>query len=40
MHRLRYLLGLLTLLGAVFVALWLQRTLRNLDERPGVPLQV
>ncbi|MFN6196006.1 MAG: MlaD family protein, partial [Planctomycetota bacterium] len=40
MHRLRYLLGLLTLLGAVFGALWLQRTLRNLDERPGVPLQV
>lgn len=40
MHRLRYLLGLLTLLAAVLGGLWLQRALRNLDERPGVPLQV
>ncbi|MCA3008957.1 MAG: MCE family protein [Phycisphaerales bacterium] len=40
MHGLRYLLGLMTLLGAVLGALWLQRTLRNLDDRPGVPLQV
>lgn len=40
MHRLRYLLGLLTLLAAALGGLWLQRALRNLDEQPGVALQV
>jgi hypothetical protein len=40
MHRLRYLLGSLTLIAAVLGAIWLARALRQLDDRPGVPLQV
>jgi hypothetical protein len=40
MHRLRYLIGSLTLLGAVLGAIWIVRMLRHLDDRPGLPLQV
>lgn len=40
MHRVRYLIGLLTLLLAVAGAVWIVRLLQHLDERPGVPLRV
>ncbi len=40
MHSLRYLLGSLTLAGAVVGAVWIVQLLRNLDDRPGLPLQV
>lgn len=40
MHRLRYLIGLLTLVAAIVAAVWIVRMLRNLDERPGLTLRV
>jgi hypothetical protein len=40
MHRLRYLIGTLTLVAAVIGAWWMVRLLRNLDDRPGLPLQI
>jgi hypothetical protein len=40
MHRLRYLIGTLTLIAAVVGAFWIVRILRNLDDRPGLNLQV
>ncbi|HEX5052597.1 MAG TPA: MlaD family protein [Planctomycetota bacterium] len=40
MHRLRYLIGTLTLIAAVLGAVWIVRTLRHLDDRPGLPLQI
>lgn len=40
MHRFRYLIGSLTLAAAVLGAIWVVRLLRNLDERPGLLLQV
>ena len=40
MHRLRYLVGMLTLALAVAGAIWIVRVLRRLDERPGTTLQV
>ncbi|MBX3462596.1 MAG: MCE family protein [Planctomycetes bacterium] len=40
MHSLRYLLGTLVLAGAVLGAAWFVHLLRNLDDRPGLPLQV
>jgi hypothetical protein len=40
MHRYRYLVGLLTLAISVAGAVWVVRTLRHLDERPGLVLQV
>ncbi len=40
MHRLRYLIGTLTLVLAIAGAVWIVRVLRRLDERPGVPLHV
>ena len=40
MHRVRYLIGSLTLLAAVLGAIWVVRLLRNLDDRPGLPLQI
>lgn len=38
MHRLRYLIGLCTLIAAALGALWIVRLLRHADERPGLPL--
>ncbi len=40
MQSLRYLIGSLTLAAAVVGAVWIVRTLRNLDDRPGLLLQV
>jgi hypothetical protein len=40
MQSLRYLIGSLTLVGAVVGAVWIVRVLRNVDDRPGLPLQV
>lgn len=40
MHRLRYFIGLLTLVGAIVAAVWIVRLLRSLDERPGLSLTV
>jgi hypothetical protein len=40
MHRLRYLIGTLTLIAAIVGAIWIFRVLRNIDDRPGLPLQV
>ena len=40
MHRLRYLIGLLTLAAAVIGAVWIVRLLRSLDERPGLSLSI
>lgn len=40
MHRLRYLIGLLTLAGAVVAAFWIVRLLKQADERPGLSLSV
>lgn len=40
MHRVRYLIGLLTLVAAVVAAVWMVRLLRRLDDRPGLALQV
>lgn len=40
MHRIRYLVGSLTLLAAVVGAVWIVRILRNLDDRPGLLLRI
>ncbi len=40
MHRFRYLIGTLTLVAAVVGAWWIVRVLRNLDNRPGLALQI
>jgi hypothetical protein len=40
MHRLRYLIGTLTLALAAVFAVWIVRVLHNADDRPGLPLQV
>lgn len=40
MHRVRYLIGLLTLAAAIAGAVWIVRLLRSFDERPGLSLQV
>ena len=40
MHRLRYLIGTLTLLAAIAGAWWIVRLLRNLDDKPGLLLQI
>lgn len=40
MHRLRYLIGTLTLVLAAVFAFWIVRVLKNSDERPGLQLQV
>jgi len=40
MQSLRYLIGSLTLAVAVGGAVWIVRTLRNVDVREGLPLQV
>ncbi len=40
MHRLRYSIGVLTLLAAALCALWFVRILRNQDERPGLAVRV
>lgn len=40
MHRVRHAVGLLTLVAAAAVAVWIVRLLRGIDERPGVPLRV
>jgi hypothetical protein len=40
MQSLRYLIGSLTLAAAVGGAVWIVRTLRNVDVREGLPLQV
>lgn len=40
MHRLRYLVGTLTLLAAIAGAFWMVRLLRELDQMPGMALQV
>ena len=40
MHRIRYLIGTLTLIAAIAGAIWIVGILRNLDDRPGLSLQV
>ncbi|HEX6811472.1 MAG TPA: MlaD family protein [Planctomycetota bacterium] len=40
MHRLRYLIGSLTLVAAVIGAWWIVSILRNLDNQPGLVLQI
>ena len=40
MHRLRYLIGLCVLAGAVLGALWIVRLLRTDDDRPGLALKI
>lgn len=40
MHRIRYLIGSLTLIAALLGAVQIVRILRSLDERPGMPLQL
>jgi hypothetical protein len=40
MHRIRYLIGALTLLAAAAGAIQVVRILQNLDDRPGLPLRV
>ena len=40
MHRLRYLIGTLTLLAAIAGAWWIVKLLRNFDDRPGLALQI
>ncbi|MEZ6036896.1 MAG: MlaD family protein [Planctomycetota bacterium] len=40
MHRLRYLIGLLTLLVTVAGAIWMVRLLRSLDEKAGLSLSI
>jgi hypothetical protein len=40
MHRIRYLVGLLTLALAIASAFWIVGLLRSMDERPGLPLQI
>lgn len=40
MHRVRYLIGTIVLVAAVCGAWWFVRVLRNLDDRPGMPLRV
>lgn len=40
MHRARYLVGCLVLLGALLGALWFVRVLRDLDQREGLPLSI
>jgi hypothetical protein len=38
MHRLRYFIGLCTLIAAVLGAIWMVRLLRSIDEKPGMSL--
>jgi hypothetical protein len=40
MHRVRYLIGSLTLLAAIAGAIWVVRILNSLDDRPGLSLQI
>src|SRR5688572_29245505 len=40
MHRIRYLIGTLTLIAAIAGAVWIVRILQNLDDRPGLPLRI
>ncbi len=40
MHRLRYLIGFVTLVAAAVFAFWIVRVLRHADERPGLQLTV
>ncbi|HEB53710.1 MAG TPA: MCE family protein [bacterium] len=40
MHRVRYLIGLLTLIGAIVGAWWIVRLLKSADERPGLIISV
>ena len=40
MHRLRYLVGSVTLVAAVIGAWWIVSMLRNLDNLPGLLLQI
>jgi hypothetical protein len=40
MHRIRYLIGSLTLLFAIAGAWWLVHLVQHLDDRPGLPLTV
>jgi len=40
MHRIRYLIGTLTLIAAIAGAIWIVRILRNLDDRPGLAVQI
>jgi len=40
MHRARYLVGCLVLLGAFLGAVWFVRVLRDLDQREGLPLSI
>lgn len=40
MHRARYLIGVLTLVLTIAGAFWIVRLLQQLDERPGVMIQV
>jgi hypothetical protein len=40
MHRLRYSIGLLTLVVAIFAATWMVRMIRSLDDRPGLSVSI
>ncbi len=40
MHRMRYLVGILTLAAAIAAAIWIVRLLQQLDDRPGVMVQI
>lgn len=40
MHRARYLVGCLVLLGAFLGAVWFVRVLQDLDQREGLPLSI
>ncbi|MCR9244485.1 MAG: MlaD family protein [bacterium] len=40
MHRIRYLIGVLTLVAAIAGALWIVRLLQQLDDRPGVLVRI
>lgn len=40
MHRVRYLIGIITLIAVVAAAFWIVRLLQQLDERPGVPVRI
>lgn len=40
MHRLRYLIGLLTLIAAIVGAVWMVRLLRSQNDKPGLSLSI
>ena len=40
MHRVRYFIGILTLIAAIAGAFWIVGLLQQLDDRPGVTVQI